>query len=69
MKVSMKAMRVNANMSQEKAAETLGITKRTLQSWENYDTFPTAVQFYQLCKAYGCSMDDIFLPVDFALSE
>lgn len=69
MKVSMKAMRVNAKLSQEQAAEALGITKRTLQNWENYETFPTAIQFSQLCNAYGCTMDDIFLPECSALSE
>ena len=69
MQVSMKALRVNADLSQEQAAKSIGITKRTLQSWESNTTFPTAIQLKRLCTVYGCTMDDIFLPIDLAKSE
>lgn len=62
MQVSMKAMRVNAEMSQEQAAKAIGTTKRTLCSWENHETFPNALQLKRLCDVYGCEMNDIFLP-------
>lgn len=62
MQVSMKAMRVNAEMSQQQAADAIGTTKRTLASWENHETFPNALQLKRLCEVYGCQMNDIFLP-------
>ena len=62
MKISLKALRVNADMNQETAAEKLNITVKTLQNWECYVTFPTAIQLLNICKIYGCEMTDIFLP-------
>lgn len=69
MKVSMKAMRVNANLSQKDAAKAIGINKRTLQKWESNETFPKVTQLKQLCDIYGCKIEDIFLPDVLAESE
>lgn len=68
MKISLKALRVNAEMTQEAAAEKLGVTTKTLQNWESYTTFPTVLQLVKVCDAYGCEMSDIFLPDTLAKS-
>lgn len=62
MKIKLKALRVNAELNQAQAAEKLGITKRTLQKWEDYETSPTAVQLSRIAELYGCTLDDIFIP-------
>lgn len=62
MKIKLKALRVNAELTQKEAAEKLGITKRTLQKWEDYETSPTGVQLSRIANLYGCTLDDIFLP-------
>ena len=69
MKISLKALRVNADMTQESAAKALNITTRTLQNWENYETFPTAQQLIKICDVYSCEISDIFLPTMLAKSE
>lgn len=69
MKITLKALRVNANMTQETASKALNITVRTLQNWENYETFPTARQLLKICDTYNCEMSDIFLPTGLAKSE
>ena len=69
MKISLKALRVNADMTQESASKALNITTRTLQNWENYETFPTAQQLLKICEIYKCEISDIFLPVTLAKSE
>jgi len=69
MKVSIKALRVNADMTQEAAAKALDITVRTLQNWESYETFPTAQQLLKMCSIYNCELGDIFLPDKLAKSE
>lgn len=69
MKITLKALRVNANMTQETASKALNITVRTLQNWENYETFPTAQQLLRICDTYHCEMSDIFLPTGLAKSE
>lgn len=62
MKITLKALRVNRDLTQEEAAERLNITSRTLQNWEDYKTFPNGPQLIQICNLYGCELKDIFLP-------
>ncbi len=69
MKVTIKALRVNADLSQQEAATALGITPRTLQNWESNITAPTAQQLVRICNVYGCTLNDIFLPSKLAKSE
>lgn len=69
MKISLKAMRVNANLNQKEVAKSIGISPNTLISWENNYTAPDALQLSKLCCLYGCRMDDIFLPDKLAKSE
>ena len=69
MQVSMKAMRINAQMSQAQVAKELGITTKTVQNWEKNVCAPDAMQFARLCRLFNCSRDDIFLPDSLAKSE
>jgi len=63
LKVSIKALRVNAKLSQQEAADKIGVAQRTLQNWENGVTYPTAVQLVSICSVYNCTMADISLPI------
>lgn len=69
MKVSIKALRVNAELSQQEASEKLNVTTRTLQNWESNITFPTAAQLVTICEVYGCTLNDISFPKKLAKSE
>lgn len=62
MKITLKALRVNAGLTQKQAASMIGVTKKTLSNWEQYRTFPDAVRLKRLCKIYGCNIDNVFLP-------
>ena len=62
MKVTLKALRVNADMTQDEAANAMNVTKKTIQNWETYATSPTAAQLLRLCSIYHCGLGDIFLP-------
>ena len=68
-KLKMKALRVNAGLGQGEAAKALKVSPKTLQNWENYITFPSALQLVEMCRLYGCGLDDIFLPSTLAKSE
>ena len=68
MKLSLKALRVNANLTQADAAKKLNVSKATIMNWENYNTSPTAAQLIKLCDIYDCEMSDIFLPDELAKS-
>ncbi len=69
MKISLKALRVNAKLTQEEAAKSLNVTAKTIQNWESYETFPTGRQLISICSVYRCGLDDIFLPEILAKSE
>lgn len=65
--MTLKAARVNKGLNQQDAADALGISRTTLQSWETYKSFPTVAQLPRIEKVYGVKGDDIiFLPSDYA---
>ena len=65
LKISLKAARVNANLSQKKAAEELGVSNNTLGDWENGKSYPKVDKIPAICELYGVEYDNIiFLPND-----
>ena len=58
-KMSLKALRVNAKMSQQEAAQKLGVSQKTLCNWENGNTFPDQRMIEKICELYGVSYDFI----------
>lgn len=68
MAITLKAARINANLTQAAALQAYSdqsgktISQSTLIKWEQNKTFPTVQQFKVLCRIYGVEMDDIFVP-------
>ena len=67
--VSLKAARVNAELSQEEVSAHLRVAKATIVNWEKGRTAPRADQLKELCSLYDASMDDIYLPNKTTLSS
>ena len=62
-KITLRAARVNMGLSQKEVACILKISNKTLHSWENGDTSPSAKHIDALCDLYKMSYNDInFLP-------
>lgn len=59
MKVTMKAARVNAGMTQEEAAKALNITKQTLNNYENGKSVPKIDLANKMAVLYGGTLQDI----------
>ena len=59
--VSLKAARVNAGLSQDKAAKAMGVSNATICSWELEKSYPDVMQFEKLCKLYSAPTDCVFL--------
>lgn len=59
MRITLKAARVNKNLTQEQVADELKVTKKTVGSWESGKTRPKLEKIEQLCELYGVSYDDI----------
>lgn len=59
MAISLKAARVNANLTQDDVAKTLSISKNTIINYEKYTSKPSVERAKELAELYGMSVDDI----------
>ena len=62
MAVSMKALRVNANLTQEEIARKMGISRDLYNQIENGKVDVKPVYIYAFCQLIGCTPDDISAP-------
>lgn len=66
--ISMKAARVNADLSQDEAAKRLGISRATLQNYESGSTIPDILTARKIEEVYRFPVDYIFFGANNALS-
>ena len=60
-KITIKAARVNAGLTQKEAAERLGIAYQTLSSYEKNNESIRLEVLEKMCSLYGIPMEYIFL--------
>ncbi|MGN0542357.1 MAG: helix-turn-helix domain-containing protein [Acutalibacteraceae bacterium] len=51
--------RKQANITQEKAAEALGVSRQTLSNWENEKTYPDIISVIKMSDLYSVSLDHL----------
>ena len=49
--------RQNVNLTQEQAAEVLGVSRQTISNWENEKTYPDIVSVVKMSDLYSISLD------------
>ena len=66
MAITLKAARVNVDLTQEEAAKAIGVTQNTVYRWEKGTTVPHFKHIAKICEVYKLnSYDDvIFLPAN-----
>lgn len=63
MKLTLKALRVNSNLTQEEAAKAIGVSKYTWSNYEKGKTFPDVPTIETIEKVFNVTYSDIiFLP-------
>jgi len=62
LRLSLRAARVNAGLTQESLATRIGVSKTTINSWESGKTSPDVKHLRMVCEITGIPMDYIFLP-------
>lgn len=67
--LTLKAWRVNTNLSRKDVAILLGKTERTIYNWENGIQIPDKGNLEKLAEIYKTKSDYIFLGDKSALSE
>ena len=59
MPITLKAARVNAELTQDDAAQRLGITRVTLAKYEKYKTSPSINMAKKIAQLYNLPEEDI----------
>lgn len=62
LQISLKAARVNANLTQEEVAAEMGVTKQTIINWEKGKVVPGIPEMEKMSRLYNIGQDYIFLP-------
>lgn len=67
MKMTLRAARSNANLTQAEAAKKLNVSRDTISNWETAKSFPDAIKIRDIERVYGITYDEIiFLPNNYA---
>ncbi len=59
MRISLKAARVNAGLTQEELAAAVNVGKKTVAAWENGKSLPKADKIDKICQALNMPYDNI----------
>jgi len=51
--------RQNGNMTQEKLAERMGVSRQTVSKWEAGDSVPEPGKLIELCELFSCTLDSL----------
>ena len=63
-KLPLKSLRAKVNLTQQQVASQVWVDRLTYGKWENYQTFPDALQLIKLSEIFECSMDTFYFPFD-----
>lgn len=58
--LKLKAARAARDLSQQQLAEAVGVSRQTINAIEKGDYNPTVKLCIAICKALGCTLDDLF---------
>ena len=62
-------LRTNANMSQERFAELFGVSRQSVQKWENNLSVPELEKLIKMAKYFDISLDALVLKSDTRITE
>ncbi len=64
MVMRIKELREAAELQQRQIAESMGVLQTAVSNWETEVALPRARQLPRLARVLGCSIGDLFLPVE-----
>lgn len=62
--MKIKELREAANLQQKQVAECMGVLQSAVSNWETEVALPKARQLPLLAQVLGCSIDDLFAPME-----
>lgn len=64
MRVTIRAARINRDLTQAEFARKIGVSESTIRNWESNKSAPRADLMPKICNVLNCEIEDIiFLPV------
>lgn len=57
--ITLKAARINANLTQEEAGKLIGVSKDSICAWETGQTKPRLCRLPLILKAYNVNLEDL----------
>lgn len=67
--MTLKQLRIGQFLSQEQAAEAIGVSRVSISLWETGRKRPRLSNLQRMCEAYKCTPNDIFLAIELAKSK
>ena len=58
--LKLKAARAGRDMSQQQLADAVGVSRQTINAIEKGDYNPTIRLCIAICRALGCTLDELF---------
>ena len=58
--LKLKAARAGRDLSQQQLAEAVGVSRQTVNAIEKGDYNPTIKLCIAICRALGCTLDELF---------
>ncbi|MBE6919633.1 MAG: helix-turn-helix transcriptional regulator [Ruminococcaceae bacterium] len=58
--LKLKAARAGRDLSQQQLAEAVGVSRQTINAIEKGDYNPTIKLCLAICRALGCTLDELF---------
>ena len=58
--LKLKAARAGRDLSQQQLAEAVGVSRQTINAIEKGDYNPTIKLCIAICRALGCTLDELF---------
>ncbi len=62
---NLKKYRLTKNLTQERAAESLGVNSQTVSRWECGTTLPDVLMLPEIARLYGVTVDDLYKQTSF----
>ena len=59
---NLRKLRIDKKLTQEQAADKLGVSPQSVSRWETAATLPDVMLLPDIAKLYGVLVDDLFKP-------
>ena len=60
-RTNLQYLRAQRNMTQERLAMLLGVSRQAISKWESEKAYPEMDKLLMICDLFGCTLDDLVL--------